>query len=182
MNFGDGIIEDIYIHSASVVPADCGRVITKSVSHRYTTNGTYTIILEEIGPDSTGASSIVNESEVGIVNVSGESTEVGPGIIIGTFSVSPESGTAPLVVSARFSHGVCRDAESWRLDWGDGIRQEETLIRSDGSSVSCSAVSASRTFSHTFGQAGTYKVRFYKGGGDTSTAPLVATRTVIISQ
>jgi peptidoglycan hydrolase-like protein with peptidoglycan-binding domain len=183
VNFGDGTIEDVYIYNASTVPSDCGKTLTKSISHRYTKNGIYTIILEEIGPDNSGASSLVNSSTIGTVNVSPESSsDVGSGVIIGTFSVSPVTGSVPHTVSASFSHGVCRDAESWRLDWGDGIRNEETLIRSDSSTVSCSALLANRVFTHTFGQVGTFYIRFYKGGGDVNTAPLIATRTVVVSQ
>jgi PKD repeat protein len=182
MNFGDGTVEDVYIQNASIVPTDCGRSITKSVSHTYSTSGTYAIVLEEVGPDSTGASSILSSLDVGTVEVSGESSTVSSGIVIGTYSVYPSSGTAPLNVSARFTHGLCSEAESWRLDWGDGISTQETLIRADASSVSCTAVLANRIFTHTYGQAGTYSVRFYKGGGDVNTAPLVGTRVVIVSQ
>ena len=178
INFGDGTSEDLYVHNASSVPTDCGRSITKSLPHTYTTNGQYKVVLEEVGPDSTGAAVIVSTDEIGTVDVN----TAGTGIVIEPFSVSPNSGVAPLTVLAKFSHGLCREAESWRLDWGDGIRNEEELIRDTSAGITCSAISANRSFYHTYADSGTYQVRLYKGGGTINTAPLFGTETVIVSQ
>jgi len=178
VNFGDGTSEDVYVHNASNVPTDCGKSITKSLPHKYSTNGQYTVVLEEVGPDVTGAATVVNTDEIGTVDVSA----TGTGITIEPFSVSPESGTVPLTVLAKFSHGLCREAESWRLDWGDGIQHEETLIRDTSSGVACSAVSANRSFYHTFAQPGNYQVSLYKGGGSINTAPLFGSKNISVSQ
>jgi len=177
INFGDGTSEDLYVHNASFVSTDCDKTLTKSIQHTYSTNGTYSVVLEEVGPDSTGAASVVSTKEIGTVTV-GDNT----GVIIESFSVSPSAGSAPLSVLAKFSHGLCREAESWRLDWGDGILHEENLVRETDPSVTCSALFANRSFFHTYAQPGSYVVRLYKGGSTLNTAPLFGTKNITVTQ
>ena len=178
LNFGDGASEDLYVQNISNTPSECGRTVTKSINHTYTTAGTYTVTLDEVGPNSSGAATVLNTKTIGSVEVSTGTGNVGTGTGL---SVSPTTGKTPLDVSVTFSHGVCANAESWRLNWGDGVQSEETHIRPSAGSITCSAVSSERTFTHRYITTGNHTITLFKGVGTPSTAPSVAAQTISVN-
>jgi parallel beta-helix repeat protein len=127
-----------------------------TATHTYQSAGTYTVTVTVT--DTGGLSSTATQT----VTASGDSP---PNAIL---SVTPQSGTAPLQVSADASGSTDTDAwpiATYSFDWGDG---------SNGTGAQAGA-----TATHTYQDAGTYKVTLTVT--DTNGLSATATSTVTVS-
>jgi hypothetical protein len=92
----------------------------------------------------------------------------------GGFSVLPQSGAAPLAVTAQFDLGS--SCSKYTLTWGDGTNSSSPGA-SDG--LSCSQVVVQDvTRTHTYTSGGTYTVSFQSGGSVTATQTVTVTGDV----
>ena len=127
-----------------------------TATHTYQDAGSYTVTVTVT--DTGGLSSTATQT----VTVTGDSP---PNAIL---SVTPQSGTAPLQVSADASASTDTDAwpiATYSFDWGDG---------SNGTGAQAGA-----TATHTYQDAGTYKVTLTVT--DTNGLSSTATGTVTVS-
>ncbi|MDP3646282.1 MAG: PKD domain-containing protein [bacterium] len=142
VDFGDGA------SGALVFPlCNLGSTCTGKVTHTYTSAGTYTTKLRRT-PDPTEANCYgANCWVIGTVTitVTGSTSQ--------TFSASPTSGSAPLVVS--FSGTV--NSAGYSIDFGDGTSSGDVRCGHGGCPTSPSSSSVNTT--HTYNFPGTYTAK-----------------------
>lgn len=82
LNYGDGEFQDVYYKVRGVIDPECGRQVTRPGSHTYRAAGSYTIKLEEIGPDVYDNATVLNSFFVAYVTAggSGSGSTLPPGI------------------------------------------------------------------------------------------------------
>jgi PKD repeat protein len=128
LDFGDG--------STGTVPLPTSRTGAQnySLSHTYTTGGTFAAILYQ---GAKGATQRVG-SPITITVTQGA---------YAPFSLSPNVGGNPLAISVQFDIGGC---PTYTLNWGDG-----TSFNAGGSGT---CTSSNPSYSHIYGSAGSYTV------------------------
>ena len=163
IDFGDGTAD-----ADLPYPADACRGVRYSVSHIYTTAGTFTAKLFNI------ASSIVTSTTAAIKSVvitttAPAQTNQGP------FTVTLGVGGVPNNVSTVFQ--VLKYAcGSYSVNWGDG----STVTTRDAGTAACTDPSATITLTHAYAQTGTHTIKLKRGQGALSGLTTEETATVTV--
>lgn len=148
IKFGDGQEATIQY------PADGCNAQSFTASHQFTSGGTYTVQLFKNPVKSTADASTV-------VTVTGAAVEIGP------FTVTPGIDGNPL--KAKVDFNIATPCSAYNLDWGDN---STPATQSQG--TSCAQTLTAKTFTHTYGQAGSYTIRVVRGS-QTDTASISIT-------
>lgn len=140
IDFGDG-------NTASILKPGGGEK-SGTMSHEYTKAGTYTAQLIGVGE---GSSTVLDTKTV---TVSASSVSD----VADTFTASPISGTAPLVVTFSGSVTASYFGGVW-IEYGDGTKKEVLCNPGGG---------CSNKLMHTYAEAGTYTAKMIGVGEGTS--------------
>ncbi len=168
LDFGDGTAKQ-----SIPVPAGNCSAMQQNHLHTYIYGGTYQIKLSAGGHEVNSA-----------VTVSGPAAPqkpiypFTPGLPAETFTATPQTGSAPLVVTfsgvvTSNDAGFCPGGCSAALDFGDGKSASITLPATIGGWLNYSVT-------HTYLTPGGYRATLYQGA-PSATQPIVGATTIVVS-
>ena len=164
IDFGDGTTDAIRL------PASVGGWLNYSIQHTYTTVGGYKATLYQ-GPLAPQQPIIGTATIVVSKSTGGTNPPPTPAYTYGPLSLTPSVGGNPQVISVQFD--LPTSCTGYRLSWGDGTTDQ---MQSDGG-TQCAQTPATRTFQHTYANAGSFTVNLKRGAnlGQVDTAGFTIT-------
>lgn len=163
VNWGDGTIDDIYTHSTGLSSGGCATTLSRSVSHAYQNEGTYTILLQDLRTTTGGSPTLFTSQVLRTVTISGK-----PGGVVtptnNRLTITPTYGASPLSVAAQF---MIRSGDPYEINWGDGTSPTVSGSFAARQSLPASTIFAQGeqlvTAQHTFNGGGTRTVTLKVG-------------------